>query len=234
MNLAKYAGNIIKKLREERGLTQTELAEKIGVVKGAIANYEAGTRAPKQDTLFALANIFEVSINNFFPKINTNDDNIISIYEKLEFLRQQKVYKFAESQLEEQNSMSESSRKYIVANRSTAAGAPIDGDYEDAQQEIIVRSEVPRGADEVITIAGDSMEPLLMKGSQAFVHYQPTPDTDGQIVIVSIKGDGVTCKRVYREDGNIRLKSINEKYEDMVFPAEDIRIIGKIIIDQKK
>ena len=126
------------------------------------------------------------------------------------------------------------SKKYIVKNRCTAAGTPIDGDYEDAQQEIIVRNEVPRGADEVVTIAGDSMEPLLKQGSQAFVHYQPTPDTDGQIVIVSIKGDGVTCKRIYREDGKIRLKSINEKYEDMVFPAEDIRIIGKVIISQKK
>ncbi|WP_162261168.1 S24 family peptidase, partial [Liquorilactobacillus mali] len=88
--------------------------------------------------------------------------------------------------------------------------------------------------DEVVTIAGDSMEPLLKQGSQAFVHYQPTPDTDGQIVIVSIKGDGVACKMIYREDGKIRLASINEKYEDMVFPAEDVRIIGKVIISQKK
>ncbi|MFT9005525.1 MAG: XRE family transcriptional regulator [Liquorilactobacillus hordei] len=233
MDLAKYAGNIIRKLREERGLTQTELADKIGVVKGAVANYEAGTRAPKQDTLFALATTFNVSINTFFPKIN-NDENIISIYQKLESQRQKIVYKFAETQLQEQLSTSESSETYIQSGRSTAAGAPIDGDYEDAQQEIIVRNEVPRGADEVVTIAGDSMEPLLKQGSQAFVHYQPTPDTDGQIVIVSIKGDGVTCKRIYREDGKIRLKSINEKYEDMVFPAEDIRIIGKVIISQKK
>lgn len=160
------------------------------------------------------------------------EDSVISktskIMIQLDKAKQQKIYNFAEFQLSNQNDT------HILSGRSTAAGAPIDGDYEDVQQEIIVRNEVPRGADEVVTIAGDSMEPLLKQGSQAFVHYQPVPDNDGQIVIVSIKGDGVTCKRIYREDGKIRLKSINEKYEDMVFPAEDIRIIGKIIIDQKK
>jgi phage repressor protein C with HTH and peptisase S24 domain len=120
------------------------------------------------------------------------------------------------------------------SGRSSAAGAPIDGDYQDSQQEIVVRNEVPRGADEVITIAGDSMEPLLMKGSQVFVHYQPVPDDDGQIVIVSIKDVGVTCKKIYREDGKIRLKSINDKYDDMVFPAQDVRVIGKVITQKKK
>lgn len=129
--------------------------------------------------------------------------------------------------------ISEMSKKYIVNNRCTAAGTPIDGDYEDAQQEIVVRNEVPRGADEVVTIAGDSMQPLLMRGSQAFVHYQPVPDYDGQIVIVSIKDIGVTCKKIYREDGKIRLKSINEKYSDMIYPAQDVRVIGKVITQKK-
>ncbi|MFT8556047.1 LexA family transcriptional regulator [Liquorilactobacillus hordei] len=182
------------------------------------------------DNVLAICEKLDIS-----PEILKEDLNISELERKiidnvlnLSDFNKKRTERFTVDLLNEQNS------KTILSGRSTAAGAPIDGDYEDAQQEIIVRNEVPRGADEVVTIAGDSMEPLLKQGSQAFVHYQPTPDTDGQIVIVSIKGDGVTCKRIYREDGKIRLKSINEKYEDMVFPAEDIRIIGKIIIDQKK
>jgi phage repressor protein C with HTH and peptisase S24 domain len=233
MDLAKYAGNVIRKLREDRKWTQTDLAEKVGIGKSAIANYEAGTRAPKQDILFSLANLFGVSINNFFPPINNKNKNIVSIYEQLESNRKSNVYKFAIDQLNKQNCISEVPKKYIVKNRCTAAGTPIDGDYEDAQQEIVVRNEVPRGADEVITIAGDSMQPLLMRGSQAFVHYQPVPDYDGQIVIVSIKDIGVTCKKIYREDGKIRLKSINERYSDMIYPAQDVRVIGKVITQKK-
>ncbi|MFT8836758.1 LexA family protein [Liquorilactobacillus satsumensis] len=54
------------------------------------------------------------------------------------------------------------------------------------------------------------------------------------ILTFRIKDVGVTCKRIYREDEKIRLKSINNKYEDMVYPAEDIHIIGKVILEEKK
>lgn len=66
--LSKYAGNVIKKLRSDAGMNQEELAKKLGVTKAAISNYETGLRAPKQDLLFDLSNIFGVSIDAFFPK----------------------------------------------------------------------------------------------------------------------------------------------------------------------
>lgn len=213
------------------------------ISKTDLSQYVNDKVEPRQDKLYILAQALNVSEawlmgfdvpltkqetqNKIFKSINT-------IYEQLESNRRKIVYEFAIDQLNEQNGISEISEKYIIKNRCTAAGAPIDGDYEDAQQEIVVRNEVPRGADEVVTIAGDSMQPLLMRGSQAFVHYQPVPDYDGQIVIISIKDIGVTCKKIYREDGKIRLKSINEKYNDLVYPAQDVRVIGKIITQKNK
>lgn len=44
MDLAKYAGAVIKNLREENGWTQTDLAKKVGVGKTTIANYEELSR----------------------------------------------------------------------------------------------------------------------------------------------------------------------------------------------
>ncbi|MFT9412289.1 S24 family peptidase [Liquorilactobacillus hordei] len=226
--------NNLKYLRSKYGMDQNNLAEKLGRKStSTISEWEKGKYTPKAGVLADIAHIFNVQLDELMNvNLEERDEHgkidIIPIFNKLNRNNQAKVYSYASEKLSMQNS------KKILSGRSTAAGAPIDGDYEDVQQEIIVRNEVPRGADEVVTIAGDSMEPLLKQGSQAFVHYQPVPDNDGQIVIVSIKGDGVTCKRIYREDGKIRLKSINEKYEDMVFPAEDIRIIGKVIISQKK
>lgn len=67
MDLAKYAGTKIKYFREQRNWTQTDLAKQLDIGKSAIANYEAGTRQPKQDVLFALSKVFQVSINEFFP-----------------------------------------------------------------------------------------------------------------------------------------------------------------------
>ncbi|EJF01310.1 LexA family transcriptional regulator [Liquorilactobacillus mali] len=221
----------LKYLREKNGLDQMQFAEKLGRKSpSTVSEWEKGKYTPKLGVLSDIAHIFNVSIEemmhvNLAEKDAKGEINIIPTFNELNRSNQIKTFEFAKNKLTEQND------KHILSSRSTAAGAP---DYEDAQQKIIVRNEVPRGADEVVTIAGDSMEPLLKQGSQAFVHYQPTPDTDGQIVIVSIKGDGVACKMIYREDGKIRLASINEKYEDMVFPAEDVRIIGKVIISQKK
>jgi phage repressor protein C with HTH and peptisase S24 domain len=225
MRSSKEILKIITDSRKSKKMSLDELGEKVGLSKAALSRYENGSREFPVNKTEAFAKALNLD-PRYLLGINS-DDNILSIYDKLEPLRKKRVYSFAEDQLSEQNG-------YMRSGRSSAAGAPIDGDYEDAQQEIVVRNEVPRGADEVITIAGDSMEPLLMKGSQVFVHYQPVPDDDGQIVIVSIKDVGVTCKKIYREDGKIRLKSINDKYDDMVFPAQDVRVIGKVITQKNK
>lgn len=55
--------DVLIQLRLKNKMTQTELANKIGVVKGTIANYESGLRKPDNDKLIALAEVFGVSID---------------------------------------------------------------------------------------------------------------------------------------------------------------------------
>ena len=54
-------GHIISKLRYENGYSQVELAEKIGITKGAVGMYETDKRKPDYDTLIKLADLFNVS-----------------------------------------------------------------------------------------------------------------------------------------------------------------------------
>lgn len=54
--------NSIKKLREERGMTQDELAEKLNVTRQAVSNWETGKTQPDIETLTRLAEIFDVSV----------------------------------------------------------------------------------------------------------------------------------------------------------------------------
>ena len=42
-------GSRIKERREQLGMTQRQLADKLGVTKSAICNYENGTSKPKED-----------------------------------------------------------------------------------------------------------------------------------------------------------------------------------------
>ena len=51
----------IKELRTEVGITQVELAEKIGVNQATIANYEKNRRHPDIQTIKKLCDCFEVS-----------------------------------------------------------------------------------------------------------------------------------------------------------------------------
>ena len=63
-------GAKIKNLREKSGITQTELAEKLGVSKSVISAYEKGIRNPSHKILQSIAETFGVSILSFYEKGN--------------------------------------------------------------------------------------------------------------------------------------------------------------------
>ena len=52
----------IKELRTEAGLTQQELADRLGISKQAVSMYETGKRRPAFEIADALADFFGVSI----------------------------------------------------------------------------------------------------------------------------------------------------------------------------
>ena len=54
--------NSIKKLREEKGMTQAELAEELNVTRQAVSNWETGRTQPDIETLTRLAEVFDVSV----------------------------------------------------------------------------------------------------------------------------------------------------------------------------
>ncbi len=51
----------LKLLREEEGITQSALAEKLGVSQSAVAQWEAGTRVPTAGAIVAIARYFDTS-----------------------------------------------------------------------------------------------------------------------------------------------------------------------------
>ena len=56
----KYAPMLKLKMRRlEKGLTQEELAEEVGVIKLTISNYETGERFPRKEILDKLAEVLE-------------------------------------------------------------------------------------------------------------------------------------------------------------------------------
>lgn len=156
--------------------------------------------------------------------ISTRDQlDISNIYSQLEPPRQRTVYNFAEHQLNEQNNVDEESTVYLYGK--TAAGAPIT--YGDLSYDV-VSGDIPKGADGALFVNGDSMEPLIENGSIIFYKKQPTVE-NGEVAVVELNGSEVTCKKFYYNGQDIILRSVNDKYEDLII-NEGVRIIGKVIL----
>lgn len=85
INLRLYASNKLKNLRENNNMTQDELADKISlrikkeVKRQTVSLYENGDRGMNQDVLFAIADIFDTSINDFFPPIKFDNAEIVNV-----------------------------------------------------------------------------------------------------------------------------------------------------------
>lgn len=71
----KYIGEQIRKYRTHKNITLEELAEYLKTTPQAISRYELGDRKTDNDTLFKLAEYFNVSINDFFPPLEYNAKN---------------------------------------------------------------------------------------------------------------------------------------------------------------
>ena len=127
-------GHIISKLRYENGYSQVELAEKIGITKGAVGMYETDKRKPDYDTLIKLADLFNVSTDyllshtvNSLPEaanqaVNVSLDNsrysnqglyILELYESMNEEGQAILYGKARELIREQRLEEKSGTKDI-------------------------------------------------------------------------------------------------------------------------
>ncbi|MBO1583001.1 helix-turn-helix transcriptional regulator [Bacillus sp. XF8] len=59
----RHFGNILKKLRKSRGLTQEQLSHKLNLSRSQIKNWETDRYQPDIDTLVSIASFFNVSVD---------------------------------------------------------------------------------------------------------------------------------------------------------------------------
>ena len=64
-------------LRKEKGLSQEELGEKLGVTRQTVSKWELGSTSPKLDDLVKISNFFEISVDELIgnEKKIKNDEN---------------------------------------------------------------------------------------------------------------------------------------------------------------
>lgn len=238
--LAIYIGLKIKEFRDQRGLTQKELADLIEMGNTTIANYEKGFRTPKKNTLFKIANALNVTIDDLFPILKQSDNSIIeSVEEILSQLDpepyQRNVLTCAERQLEEQKQAKKKLAEvhdivveYVAYNYYDQPVSAGTGQYLNEVQIETIQLPVKVDADFVCPIYGDSMEPDYKSGDYVFVKLTVELPS-GTVGVFDYEGEAY-IKQLIIEKDKAYLRSFNKKYKDIPINSDsDFRIIGKVV-----
>ena len=64
----------LKKLRKQKGISQQALADAVGVSQQAVNKYENQNSEPGIDTLIAMANYFDTSVDHLIGKSEEKND----------------------------------------------------------------------------------------------------------------------------------------------------------------
>lgn len=202
-----------KRLKAERvlkGLTQEQLASRLGISIGTLSGYERNYREPDLSTVTQLAQELRVSVDYLLG----NSDN----------KRHNTIYG-----LEVNESSSPYNTRAIPIVGNIRAGYPTER-IEDIQGYENVDIRLVNGKDAfILAVKGNSMAgDYIFEGDHVVVVVMPEVEpTD--IAVVSVRNENATLKRVKRQGETCVLMSSNKDYEPIIVPAKDITIIGKVV-----
>lgn len=98
-------GTRIKQRREELGITQVELAQRLGVSKGAVGNYETDANSPKASIMYKIFSILQCDANYLYQDeignrtsamLSPVDQKLISLNHRLNDEGQEKLIDYAD------------------------------------------------------------------------------------------------------------------------------------------
>lgn len=203
----------IRKIREARNLTQSELAEKAGTNKSTISMYESASRYPKDTVMDALSQALNVKVKAFYSEKD------ISKFDHLD--------DYADDSKPLPNGFVR-----VPMMGYAAAGKPLEDLNQDtAYYDVDDRYHV----DFCITVSGDSMiNAGINDGDIVFIRKMPSVP-NGSIALVRIDNDRFCLKRFYKGENKVTLVSENPAYPPMVFDesnCESVSVLGLAVIKQ--
>lgn len=75
-------GERIRERRKQLGMTQDELANKIGVKKTSVSNYEVNTNSPPEKVIIKIMDALDCDANYLFGDYTTKENFVITPHER--------------------------------------------------------------------------------------------------------------------------------------------------------
>ena len=109
-----------------------------------------------------------------------------------------------------------------------AAGAPIEA-IATAETIAVPEDLVGKRDTYVLKVRGDSMiDEQIRDGDFVVVEDRKTAE-NGEMVIALLGGSDVTLKKLYREDGRVRLQPANPAMQPLLVTPEQLQIQGVVV-----
>ena len=204
-------GDRVRLLREQKGMTQEELATKLGYKsKSSVTHIEKGRDIPRS-MVVTLAKILDTTPAFLMGWEELSADPLSELMQKYDNIKPVKLKRFP-------------------MLGEIACGKPV---FADEDREHYIMADMDIHADFCLTAKGDSMiNARIYEGAIVFIKEMPIVD-NGDIAAVIID-DEATLKRVYYypDDNMLQLVAENPKYKPLVYQGEElnhIRILGKAV-----
>lgn len=222
---------------QQRGLTQREFAQSIGVSPSSVSQWLSGVRVPQDAVLRAICHQLHIKYDWLVEGIGpmeateTSDDmvdrvmqgsndfakSVFRAFARLDdrawHALRQVVDALQSGAIAPPDAQPATNPAHTVAAAEPNETSPLPSKYADATRFRTVRAR------------GDSMEPRIHSGDM-IVAAIDTPPEPGQIALVCLAGladDEYVIKRVTIEDGRYILRSDNPTYPLMTCDPKDVR-----------
>ena len=230
----------LKEQRERCGMTQKQLAQKLGITQGAVGNYESGISSMKAELLFKIFDILQCDANYLFQdEMNYSTTDIFTPAEQTHIKKYRildthgkdmvdvvldKEYDRVVSPAIEEVSGSQAKSSLLFFEFPASAGTGENLPEEEKRYIMMPKRLVPNYADCCIRISGDSMEPDYHDGDIVFVQLIESVPV-GSVGIFTLNGAGYIKKL-----GRNQLISLNPNYAPIPFGNGDsIRCVGRVL-----
>lgn len=228
-----YLSSNIKFLRKRKQLTQSRLAELLGINRSGVNNYENGSAVPPVNLLIALSDLFQISIDTLL-RINVSK------------LRESQIYLIENgsdvfvkgTELRVLTTTINSSNQDNIELVSIKAKAGYTTGYFDPefisglpvfQLPFLSKEKKYR----TFQISGDSMLPIPDRSWVTGEFVQDLNDIKSdELYIVLTLNEGIVFKKVkndLKEKRSLRMISTNSDYEPYDLPLTDIREVWKFV-----
>ena len=196
-------GERLKQLRRDMRITQSALAEELGITQQAVGKWETNRSSPDPEMLLRLAEYFNVSTDSLLGREGTLGGQVLPY--------------------------TAAGEVQIPVIGTVRAGYGALAFEEDCGTEAASVRDPENYF--YLRVKGDSMEPRIQDGDLALVRRQPTLDDGDLGVVVLGEGEG-TLKKVYRSGNTIMLQAFNSAYAPKSLSGEDLDhlyIVGKVV-----